>query len=95
MVLRAFGLGNVPLTMAPLVRDLVAAGTGVVVTSQCHRGSTNLRMYGGGRALLDAGAVEGRDLTFEAAIVKTMWALARPERSLRAWLATDLAGEAS
>jgi L-asparaginase len=95
VVVRAFGLGNVPQSLAPLVRGWVDAGIGVVVTSQCHRGHTRMPMYAGGRALLEAGAVEGRDLTFEAAVVKTMWALAQPQHDLRGWLATDLAGEAT
>ncbi len=99
VIIRGFGVGNVPVrgegSLLPLVQDLAAANIGVVVTSQCHRGRTDLAMYAGGRALLEAGAVEARDMTFEATVVKTMWALARPERSLAGWMAEDLAGEAT
>ena len=52
-------------------------------------------MYPGGRALVDAGAIPARDMTFEAAITKTMWALAQPEKTLREWFDTNLAGEVS
>ena len=47
------------------------------------------------RALVDAGASPARDMTFEAAITKTMWALAQPEKTLREWFDTNLAGEVS
>jgi L-asparaginase len=99
VIVRGFGVGNVPVrgdgSLLPLVKALADADIGVVVTSQCHRGRTDLALYAGGRALLDAGAVEARDMTFEATVVKTMWAVARPEQSLAQWFAQDLAGEAS
>lgn len=97
VIVRGFGVGNVPVvgpgSLLPLVESLAKADVAVLVTSQCHRARTDLAMYAGGRALLAAGAVEARDMTFEAALVKTMWALARPQRTLAEWFATDLAGE--
>lgn len=99
VILRAFGVGNVPLlgqaSLLPMVEALARAGIAVVVTSQCHRGRTDLGLYAGGRALLQAGALEAGDMTFEATVTKAMWALARPEKSLGDWFAADLAGEAS
>ena len=99
VIVRGFGVGNVPTrgerSLTPLVEGLTRAGVAVVVGSQCHRPHTDLGMYVGGRALLDAGAIEAHDHTFEATVVKTMWALARPEHDVRAWLARDLAGEST
>jgi len=97
VVVRAFGVGNVPshgrASLVPLVETLAAAGVAVVVTSQCARGRTDLDLYAGGRALLAAGVVQARDMTFEATVTKTMWACARPQRSLAEWFSMDLAGE--
>ena len=97
LVVRAFGVGNVPsqgsASLVPLCESLRDQGVHVVISSQCHRGGTDAGLYAGGRALLAAGAIEARDMTFEAIVTKTMWALARPERSFTEWFSTDLAGE--
>jgi L-asparaginase len=98
VIVRAFGVGNVPShgdkSLVPLVRDLAAMGVAVVVTSQCHRARTDLRLYEGGRALLDAGACEAHDMTFEATLCKTMWALGHARQaSVAQWFQRDVAGE--
>ena len=99
VLIRGFGVGNVPIAGLSDLRPLLANATGnnleIVISSQCYRGHTDLSMYPGGRALVDAGAIAARDMTFEAAITKTMWALAQPEKSLREWFDTNLAGEVS
>lgn len=97
VVIRGFGVGNVPAkgsaSLLPLVEALTRAEVQVVVTSQCHRGYTDLGLYAAGRSLLAAGAIEARDMTFEATVTKAMWGLRRPERSLAEWFREDLAGE--
>jgi L-asparaginase len=97
LLIRGFGVGNVPITgvsdFRPLLHKATGSGVEVVITSQCYRGHTDLRMYPGGRALVESGAIAARDMTFEAAITKTMWALAQRERSLTEWFNTNLAGE--
>ena len=99
VLIRGFGVGNVPIDGLSDLRPLLANATGndleIVISSQCYRGHTDLSMYPGGRALVDAGAIAARDMTFEAAITKLMWALAQPEKSLREWFETNLAGEVS
>ena len=70
-------------------------GVVVVVTSQCPRGRTDLDLYASGRALLSVGAIQALDMTFEAAITKTMWALGQDHRTVANWFRQDLAGEAS
>ena len=93
VLIRGFGVGNVPIDGLSDLRPLLANATGngleIVISSQCYRGHTDLSMYPGGRALVDAGAIAARDMTFEAAITKTMWSLAQPEKSLRAWFETN------
>ena len=97
LLVRAFGMGNLPLAgdanLVPAVARLVQGGIDVVVTTQCQRGRAQLDLYANGRALRDAGAIGAGDMTFEAAATKAMWALGHPQRPLRAWFATDLAGE--
>ena len=59
IVVEALGQGNVPPSMLPGVRKAVAAGIPVVVTSRCRPGQTapHYGYDGGGRTLLEAGAV--------------------------------------
>lgn len=99
LVVRGFGVGNVPMrgaaSVLPMIEFLTARGVSVVITSQCPRGRTDLDLYASGRALLQAGAIQARDMTFEAAITKTMWALGQNHRTVANWFRLDLAGEAS
>lgn len=59
IVIEALGQGNVPPAMLPPVREASAAGIPVVVTSRCRRGQTapHYGYAGGGRTLLEAGAI--------------------------------------
>ncbi len=97
VIVRGFGVGNVPMlgeaSLLPLIESLASAGVAVIVGSQCVRGHTDLCLYAAGRAILAAGAIEARDMTFEACVTKAMWALAQPENSVAQWFARDLAGE--
>jgi L-asparaginase len=97
LVIRGFGVGNVPLgglsDLRPLLADASGSGLDVIIGSQCYRSHTDLSLYPGGRALVEAGAIAGRDMTFEATITKAMWAMGQPEDSLRGWFGRDLAGE--
>lgn len=97
VLVRAFGTGNVPMTgsasLLPMAEKLAALGLDVIVATQCPGGSAELDLYASGRALLAAGAISAGDMTFEAAATKALWALGHPQRSMRHWFATDLAGE--
>jgi L-asparaginase len=98
VVLAAYGTGNVPggeRGWPGAIRRATARGAVVLLLSQCPHGAVRPRLYEGGRAALDAGAVPGHDLTVEAALVKSMFLLARdlPEDALRRALGEDLAGE--
>jgi len=50
-------------------------GKQLVVCSQSMEGTCDLELYGGGRALVAAGAISAGDMTFEATIVKAMFLL--------------------
>ncbi len=95
VVVRAFGDGNVPLAGWPgAIRAATAAGVAVVVTSQCRQGRLTPGRYENSRRAAEAGALFTADMTGEAAIVKTMWLLARGA-DLRARLLDPVAGECS
>jgi L-asparaginase len=63
LVIEAFGRGNGPAALVPVVRAAVAAGVPVIVTSRCPTGRVEpIYGNGGGKDLADAGAVFAGDL---------------------------------
>ncbi|MDE6301798.1 MAG: type I asparaginase [Muribaculaceae bacterium] len=97
VVLRTYGAGNGPTApwFTETIREACDRGLVVLNVSQCQSGSVMPRRYKAGEMLAGAGAVSGRDMTFEAAITKMMYlfglGLSRDEVIER--LETDLAGE--
>ena len=92
VVIEGTGLGHVNTEWIPAIEELTAAGTPVVMTSQCIEGRVCDRVYDTGRDLLDAGVIEGEDTLPGTAKVKLMWALANTE-SVAETMRTPLAGE--
>jgi glutamyl-tRNA(Gln) amidotransferase subunit D len=92
VVVEGTGLGHVNTDWIPVVEDLTADGTTVVMTSQCLEGRVCDRVYDTGRDLLDAGVVEGEDILPETAKVKLMWTLANADDPADA-MRRSLAGE--
>ena len=63
LVVEAFGRGNGPSALVPVVERAVGAGLPVVVTSRCPTGRVEpIYGKGGGKDLLDAGAIFAGDL---------------------------------
>jgi L-asparaginase len=80
LVLEAFGRGNGPAALVPIVRAAVAAGVPVVVTSRCPTGRVEpIYGRGGGKDLADAGAIFAGDLKGPKARLLLMVLLAAPE----------------
>lgn len=77
LALIAFGRGNVPPTIVPAVRDAVAAGVLVTVSSRSLAGRVSARYGydGGGLHLRDAGAILSGDLSGAQARLLQMAAL--------------------
>jgi len=92
VVIEGTGLGHVNTGWLPAIEELTAAGTPVVMTSQCLEGRVCDRVYDTGRDLLDAGVIEGEDMLPGTAKVKLMWALAHGD-SVAELMRTPLAGE--
>ena len=79
LVLEAFGRGNGPAALVPIVRGAVAAGVPVVVTSRCPTGRVEpIYGKGGGKDLADAGAIFAGDLKGPKARLLLMVLLAAP-----------------
>lgn len=97
LVIAGTGLGHVSSGMVPVIRDLIAGGTMVVMTSQCLHGRVCDRVYDTGRDLLEAGVIEGEDMLPETALVKLMWVLgnAKDAGEARALMQRNLKGEYS
>lgn len=98
VILRAFGVGNVPSDepgLTDLVGEVIAAGVAVVVTSQCHQAEVVLGHYETGDAIARAGAVGSGDMTLEATYAKVVFLLSQGLRGaeLAAWMPRSIAGE--
>ncbi len=68
IVIQGLGWGNVNLPMSAAIKEAIAKGVPVVVTSRVPNG----RVLGGGKTLVDAGAVMGDDLSPQKARILLM-----------------------
>jgi L-asparaginase len=78
LVIEALGRGNVPPETVPAIREAVAAGLPVVVTSRCLRGRV-LDTYGypgGGHELKEIGCIFAGSLPGQKARIRLMLAMA-------------------
>jgi len=95
LIIAGTGLGHVGTDCIPRIKNLVDAGTTVVMTSQCQAGSVCDRVYETGRYLLDAGVIEGGSMLPEVALVKLMWVLgnAKTPEEVKILMQKNLKGE--
>jgi L-asparaginase len=98
-IIESFGAGNVPRNeeFLNVFREAVERGVSIINISQCRRGRVDERLYKTGKAFAEVGAIFGNDLTFEAAITKSMFLLARglSGDDFRKALLENIAGELS
>lgn len=95
IILAGTGLGHVGTSFISRIRELIAGGMMVVMTSQCLQGRVCDRVYDTGRDLLAAGVIEGGDLLPEVALVKLMWVLGNcaGREEAEDMMSQDLVGE--
>jgi glutamyl-tRNA(Gln) amidotransferase subunit D len=95
VVLAGTGLGHVGTVHLDWIREAVARGTVVAMTTQCLAGEVDPYVYATGRELLRAGVTYLGDLLPETAYTKMLWALghAADPTAVRALLLQDRAGE--
>lgn len=98
LILETFGAGNAPMEpwLDEILRNLIDNGVLVVNITQCMTGCVNQYLYETGIHLEKMGVIGGKDLTFEAAITKTMYLIGCNEldtAQIKQLMDTNLRGE--
>ncbi len=100
VILESFGAGNIPSSdgsLLPLIDKAYQNGIILVVCSQCLQGTVSIGAYATSKALQDVGAVNGKDMTTEAAVTKLYYLLSRQlgKEDIQALMSQSLRGELS
>lgn len=85
VILMTYGAGNMPTSknFISTIKDAVEGrgiykkSIGILSVTQCLEGKVEMGLYDASSGLLDAGVASGLDITFEAALSKMYWALAK------------------
>jgi len=98
VVLETFGAGNIPSTgnyLLHIIEKAYKSGTIITVCSQCMQGTVTLGQYATSKALHDIGAVNGKDMTTEAALTKLyhLFSLDISKEEIKRRMSMSLRGE--
>ena len=79
VILETYGSGNAPTEewFVNLLKSTISRGIVIINVTQCIGGSVSMGQYETSTQLKKIGVVSGKDITTEAAIVKTMYLLAK------------------
>ena len=100
VILETFGSGNIPSkgdNLLPIIEKAYQSGTIIVVCSQCMQGKVSLGAYATSKGLRDVDAVNGGDMTTEAAVTKLYYLFSRglSKEEIKQYMAQNLCGELS
>ncbi|MDD5751594.1 MAG: asparaginase [Candidatus Peribacteraceae bacterium] len=95
IIMRAYGPGMLPERLLPWLRKVTEQGIPIVMMSQTIRGRVDLHHFRKQIALEQFGVISGKDMTFECALAKLMWALTQTDHPhrLREMMERSLVGE--
>ena len=98
IVIETFGAGNIPGdggALLPIIERAYQNRTIIDVCSRCSQGTFSLGTYASSAALHEVGAVNGHDMTTEAAFAKLYYLLSRSDDTewVKGQLGRDLRGE--
>ncbi|MBC7959308.1 MAG: asparaginase [Vallitaleaceae bacterium] len=83
VVIESFGIGGIPSSpehdIVKKIREMIAAGMVVVITTQCLEEGIDLEVYQVGKELAKESVIYGADMNTEAITMKLMWALGNIE----------------
>jgi len=79
-VIGGFGTGNIQSRLIDTMKQFDKKGIPMVIATVCHKGSTMVNQYSVGQAAFEAGAIEAKDLTHQAAIQKLMYACGKVKK---------------
>lgn len=95
IVMRAYGVGMLPERIFPWIREAESRGIPVIIVSQSLRGGIDLHKFRKQLTLEQLGVISGKNMSFECATVKLMWAIkhAKTPGRLRELMERNLVGE--
>ncbi|OGJ57092.1 hypothetical protein A2635_01815, partial [Candidatus Peribacteria bacterium RIFCSPHIGHO2_01_FULL_51_9] len=83
IVLRAYGPGMLAAHLFPWLQRVTKNGIPILIVSQSLRGSVDLHRFRKQLTLEELGVISGKNMSYECAIVKLMWALTQAKNLLR------------
>jgi L-asparaginase len=99
IILETYGSGNAPTDgwFIKLLEDSVKRGVFIINVSQCSGGSVNMGKYETSLHLKNIGLIDGKDITTEAAVAKSMYLLGAKVRpkNFKLFFEMSLRGEIS
>lgn len=83
IVMRAYGPGRIPARLLPWITKLREHAIPLVMTSQVLRSHVDFHRFRKEFDLAELGVISGKDMTYECALVKLMWALTQTKTPMR------------